>query len=78
MARGKAIYEQACLLCHGADGKGGHGVGAPLVSVRDAAAVMQTVINGRDGMPTFKTSFTPDEIRDVSAYVVQTFATAAR
>jgi mono/diheme cytochrome c family protein len=77
ISRGKQIYEQACLLCHGADGTGGHGVGAPLVSVRDVALAMQTVADGRNAMPSFKTSFAPDQIRDVSAYVVQAFATAA-
>jgi mono/diheme cytochrome c family protein len=76
IARGKQIYEQACLLCHGADGKGGHGVGAPLTSVRDIAAAMQTVTSGRNAMPPFMTSLTADQIRDVSAYVVQTFGTA--
>ncbi len=75
VARGKQVYEQACLLCHGADGTGGHGVGAPLVNVRDVAMAMQTVTDGRNAMPSFRTSFTPDQIRDVSAYVVQTFST---
>jgi quinohemoprotein ethanol dehydrogenase len=74
--RGKQIYEQACLLCHGADGKGGHGVGAPLTSLRDISAAVQTVTSGRNAMPSFVTSLTADQIRDVSAYIVRTFATA--
>jgi quinohemoprotein ethanol dehydrogenase len=70
-ARGEQIYRQACALCHGADGKGGHGVGAPLVGLKDLAAVTQMVTAGRNGMPPFRSSFTPEQIRDVSAYVVE-------
>ena len=78
LARGRQIYEQACVLCHGEDGKGGHGVGAPLVAVRDFAAAMQTVAAGRNTMPGFSAAFTPEQIRDVSVYVVETLAGAAR
>ena len=77
-ARGKELYEQACVVCHGADGKGGHGVGAPLTGVTDFAAVFRTVGEGRNTMPPFKASFTPDQIRDVSAYVVQTLSATAK
>ena len=74
LARGQQIYEQACVLCHGADGKGGHGVGAPLAGVRDLAAAIQTVAAGRNSMPGFSAAFTPEQIRDVSAYVVERLA----
>ena len=76
--RGKELYEQACVVCHGADGKGGHGVGAPLTGVTDFAAVFRTVGEGRNTMPPFKASFTADQIRDVSAYVVQTLSATAK
>src|SRR5688572_10462234 len=76
--RGKELYEQACVVCHGADGKGGHGVGAPLTGPTDFAAVFRTVGEGRNTMPPFKASFTPDQIRDVSAYVVQTLSATAK
>ena len=79
LPRGRQLYDQACAVCHGADGKGGHGVGAPLVGLKDFAAVTQTVAAGRNNtMPPFATSFTPDQIRDVSAHVVTTFGAAAR
>jgi quinohemoprotein ethanol dehydrogenase len=74
LARGKQIYEQACIVCHGADGKGGHGVGAPLIDVRDFATAMQTVAAGRNAMPAFSAAFTPEQMRDVSVYVVETLA----
>ena len=70
VVRGKELYEQACVVCHGADGKGGHGVGAPLTGITDFAAVFRTVGEGRNTMPPFKASFTSEQIRDVSAYVV--------
>ena len=35
---------------------------------------MQTVTAGRNNMPPFGTAFTPEQIRDVSAYVVEALA----
>ena len=67
---GKALYEQACVVCHDADGKGGHGGGAPLVAITDLQAAIQTVTAGRNAMPPFSAVFTPEQIRDVSGYVV--------
>jgi mono/diheme cytochrome c family protein len=69
---GKRLFEQACVFCHGTDGKGDHG-GASLVAVTDLAAAMRTVTAGRNTMPPFGTTFTPQQIRDVSAYIVETF-----
>jgi quinohemoprotein ethanol dehydrogenase len=74
LARGRQLYDQACVVCHGTDGKGGHGVGAPLVGITDLAATIQTVTGGRNTMPPFSASLTADQIRDVSAYVVQMLA----
>jgi PQQ-dependent dehydrogenase (methanol/ethanol family) len=74
LAEGRRLYEQACVVCHGADGKGGHGVGAPLIGVTDLAAAMQTVTAGRNNMPPFGTMFTPEQIRNVSAYVLNALA----
>jgi alcohol dehydrogenase (cytochrome c) len=73
---GRRLYEQACVFCHGTDGKGDHG-GAPLAGARDLAAAMQTVTAGRNNMPPFSTQFTPEQIRDVSAYVVEALAGGA-
>jgi mono/diheme cytochrome c family protein len=74
LAGGQQLYDQVCVVCHGADGKGGHGGGAPLVAVSDLASVIQTVTAGRNEMPPFNTAFTPEQIRDVSAYVVESLA----
>lgn len=73
IARGEQIYKQTCVACHGSDGKGDHG-GASLIGMKDLAAAVQTVTAGRNAMPSFGNAFTPEQIRDVSAYVVQTLA----
>jgi mono/diheme cytochrome c family protein len=74
LAAGQQLYKQTCVTCHGADGKGEHGAGAPLTGVTDLAAAIRTVTTGRNNMPPFGPSFTPEQIRDVSAYVVETLA----
>ena len=74
IARGQQLYAQACVVCHGDDGKGGHGAGPPLVTLTDFSAVTQTVTVGRNDMPPFGTTFTPDQIRDVSTYVLERLA----
>jgi alcohol dehydrogenase (cytochrome c) len=71
---GKRLFAQACVVCHGEDGAGGHGAGAPLVGVTDLAAAMRTVTAGRNAMPPFSAALTPDEIHDVSGYVVEVLA----
>jgi mono/diheme cytochrome c family protein len=66
---GRQIYQQACLPCHGADGKGGHGGGAPLNKVSDLAMVMKTVKDGKNSMPPFGAALSAEQIQAVSAYV---------
>jgi alcohol dehydrogenase (cytochrome c) len=78
LVEGKRIFTQTCAVCHGDDGKGGHTGGAPLTRVTDLAAAIQTVTAGRNNMPPFRAAFTPEQIRDVSAYVVQTLAAGNR
>jgi len=77
LVRGQQLYEQACVICHGADGNGGHGGGAPLVALKDVAAAIQTVTAGRNSMPPFGATFTPEQIRDLSTYVVEALANRA-
>jgi len=74
---GQRLYQQACVICHGDSGTGGHGGGASLKAVTDLAATIQTVTAGRNTMPPFAASFTPEQIRDVSAYIVQVLAPRA-
>jgi mono/diheme cytochrome c family protein len=77
LAEGKRLFEQACVVCHGTDGKGGHGGGAPLDRLTDLTAAIQTVTAGRNDMPPFRATFTADQIRDVSAYAVEVLAQRA-
>ena len=74
LASGRQVYEQTCVICHGEDGKGGHGGGASLAELKDVAATIQTVSAGRNTMPAFTTALSPEQIRDVSAFVVQSLA----
>jgi alcohol dehydrogenase (cytochrome c) len=78
LVEGKRIFTTNCAVCHGDDGKGGHTGGAPLDKVADFNAAIQTVTAGRNNMPSFRSAFTPEQIRDVSAYVVQTLAASPK
>jgi quinohemoprotein ethanol dehydrogenase len=78
LGNGALLYEEACVICHGVDGRGGHGGGAPLDGVTDFAAAAQTVTTGRNAMPPFNELLSPAQIRDVSAYVVERLASEGR
>ena len=69
---GRRVYTQTCVACHGTDGKGDHG-GASLVAMKDLTAAIQTVTGGRNNMPAFSVVLTPEQIRDVSGYLVESF-----
>ena len=73
-ANGRRVYDETCVICHGEDGLGGHGGGAPLDNVPNAAAVIDVVTAGRNSMPSFSDLLTPADIRDVAAYVAEHLA----
>jgi alcohol dehydrogenase (cytochrome c) len=66
---GEDVFKTACVACHGEDGTGGHGGGAPLDQVKDPALVAATVIDGRGSMPPLAGLLTPEQVRAVAAYV---------
>ncbi|MBK6673791.1 MAG: PQQ-binding-like beta-propeller repeat protein [Proteobacteria bacterium] len=66
---GAQIYQQACLPCHGADGKGGHGGGAPLNKTTEIALVVKTVTEGKNNMPPFGAALSAEQIQAVSTFV---------
>jgi alcohol dehydrogenase (cytochrome c) len=65
---GAGIYNQVCAFCHAGSGAGGHD-GVPLVNATSAKVNARVIFAGRNNMPAFGTVYTPEEIRDLSAYV---------
>jgi alcohol dehydrogenase (cytochrome c) len=70
IANGRTLYGTACAFCHGPTGEGSAG-GVPLTAATDLAAVMLQVRDGLNTMPPFGAALTPEEIQDLSAYVVE-------
>jgi alcohol dehydrogenase (cytochrome c) len=68
-ANGRMVYATACTFCHGEQGEGGHGGGKPLSAANSTDLIIQIVSEGRNDMPPFGTALTPEDIRDVAAYV---------
>ncbi len=70
---GAQIFSDDCSVCHGADGAGGNG-GPDLTTIpsaRDLGAVERQVANGGGGMPAFRDTLSPEEIRAVSVFVTR-------
>jgi quinohemoprotein ethanol dehydrogenase len=68
---GADIYRAACLPCHGPDGKGGHGGGAPLDKAKDLAGVVLVIREGRKNMPPFAAALSAEQIQAVAAFVAE-------
>jgi mono/diheme cytochrome c family protein len=69
VVEGHEVFTTACVPCHGEDGLGGHGGGAPLDQVKDPNLVIQMVNDGRGSMPPLSGLLSPQQIRAVAAYV---------
>lgn len=70
---GKQLFADNCSTCHGATGTGGNG-GPDLTSIPNAKIedeVLQQVEKGGGGMPAFEGVLTPQEIADVTSYVLE-------
>ena len=70
VSAGQKIFGEVCSLCHGPQGQGGHS-GPSLTSFRDLGKVMKMVREGGIQMPPLGPTLTPEEIQDVSTYVVE-------
>jgi alcohol dehydrogenase (cytochrome c) len=70
LANGQMLYNAACTFCHGDLGEGGAG-GVALTNATNLAAVMQQVREGLNAMPPFGAALTPEQIHDISTYVVE-------
>jgi cytochrome c5 len=65
---GSELYSLKCASCHGADGKAGLSGATDLSkTMMDAAAIKQTVINGKATMP--KVEMSEEQALAVAAYV---------
>jgi cytochrome c oxidase subunit 2 len=56
MAQGETLYNTNCAGCHMTDGTGGYGpaIKGSDIANDDAADHLNIVINGKNGMPSFK------------------------
>jgi len=74
---GAQTFKSNCVVCHGADGTGtptGKALKAPdlnsdAVKKMTAAEMVTQVSDGKNNMPPFKNTLTPDQIKAVVAYV---------
>lgn len=78
---GQAAFEQTCAACHQADGKGIPDAfpalaGNSFVQGPPEAAI-QTVLDGRNGMPSFRNDLTDDQLAAILTYVRSAWGNAA-
>ena len=69
---GQSIYEDNCATCHGPAGEGGVGPqlgdGAVAENYPDIEDQLVVLREGRNGMPAWEDSLTPEEIQAVAEY----------
>lgn len=75
-SRGKAIFAEQCVACHGETGKGNRELGAPNLTDaiwlfgKQRADIVYTIVNARNGrMPAWKTRLDPVTIKQLAIYV---------
>lgn len=67
---GKEIFEEKCSLCHGNDGKLGMAGAKDLsVSMMDHAGIVEIITNGKNGMISYKSTLSVEQIEAVSSYI---------
>ena len=76
--RGEELYASECASCHRADGRGsaGGGRGKDLtvwVGRNSASELVEAIIGGTSGMPSFGTFLDDQQIADLAAYVRDAF-----
>ena len=78
--KGKTLYEQHCLNCHGAGGKGDGPIGQSLIppaanltllDKKSDKAILDTIRNGRAGtaMPSWKAYLNQSALKDLLAFL---------
>jgi quinohemoprotein ethanol dehydrogenase len=71
LANGQVIFTTTCVVCHGVNGQGGSHGGAPLTHVLTRNSIVTILVNGLNAMPAFGSAFTPDQLRDITGYVLR-------
>jgi len=76
VARGKEKFEQTCIACHGADGKGNPQLGAPNLTDKTwlygagEPTIIETITNGRNNvMPAWQERLGDAKVHMLTAYV---------
>src|SRR5262245_58218398 len=76
-----AEFQKRCAVCHKPDGLGGNGVpnftDPAFHRARTDARLFASITNGRGGMPSFKQTLRPEQIRALIRYV-RLFPTRAK
>lgn len=74
--RGKTVFKNTCVACHGANGTGNTALGAPNLTSRNwlyggsEATIIETVSKGRNGhMPAWGEILSAEKIHLLTAYV---------
>jgi len=82
--RGKTLYEQTCIACHGPQGNGNQALGAPNLTDRiwlygsAEPTIIETITGGRNNqMPAHKDLLDADKIHLLAGYVYSLSAAAA-
>ena len=65
------LYTEICGTCHGETGKGGLHGGAPFSANLTAQSIIDVVAKGRNQMPPFGSLYSPQQLQDLAAYVLQ-------
>jgi quinohemoprotein ethanol dehydrogenase len=71
LENGARIYKSGCVPCHGETGEGGHGGGPTLLTGLSTEKIVSVTSAGRNNMPAFGATFSPDELTDVAGFIHQ-------
>jgi cbb3-type cytochrome c oxidase subunit III len=69
---GAAIFAKNCAACHGARGDGGIGpalAGNPHVNIADPTAMLTTIVQGRNLMPSWRGQLAASDIAAVATFI---------
>jgi cytochrome c oxidase cbb3-type subunit 3 len=76
VARGRPLFQQNCVACHGPEGKGNQALGAPNLTDKtwlfsaSEPVIIETISKGRTGvMPAHKNLLSPEKIHLLTGYV---------